>query len=73
LLLLFVGKGLTREDAYRIVQSNAMKARGRRSLKEEVLSDPIAAKYLNKREVESAFDINYYLRHVDDIFKRIGI
>jgi adenylosuccinate lyase len=73
LLLMLVGKGLTREDAYRIVQSNAMKARGRRSLKEEVLSDPIAAKYLNKREIESAFDINYYLRHVDDIFKRINI
>jgi len=73
LLLMLIGKGLTREDAYRIVQSNAMKARGRRSLKDEVLSDPIAAKYLNKREIESAFDINYYLRHVDDIFKRIGI
>jgi adenylosuccinate lyase len=73
LLLLLTGKGLTREDAYRIVQSNAMKARGRHSLKDEVLSDPIAAKYLNKREIESVFDINYYLRHVDDIFKRIGI
>jgi len=73
LLLMLVGKGLTREAAYQIVQSNAMKARGRRSLKDEVLSDPIAAKYLNKREIESAFDINYYLRHVDDIFKRIGI
>ena len=73
LLLMLVGKGLTREDAYRIVQGNAMKTRGRRSLKDEVLADPIAAKHLNKREIESAFDINYYLRHVDDIFKRIGI
>lgn len=73
LLLMLTGKGLTREDAYRIVQSNAMKARGRRSLKDEVLADPVAAKYLNKREIESAFDINYYLRNVDDIFKRAGI
>ncbi|MFH1710483.1 MAG: adenylosuccinate lyase [bacterium] len=73
LLLMLVGKGLTREDAYKIVQSNAMKSRGRRSLKDEVLSDPVAAKHLSKKEVESAFDINYYLRHVDDIFKRINI
>ena len=73
LLLMLVGKGLTREDAYKIVQANAMKSRGRRSLKDEVLADHVAAKYLSKKDIESAFDINYYLRHVDDIFKRIGI
>jgi len=38
-----------------------------------VLADHAAAKYLSKKDIESAFDINYYLRHVDDIFKRIGI
>lgn len=73
LLLILVGKGLTREDAYSIVQANAMKARGRRPLKDEVLADPVANKYLSKKEIESAFDINYYLRNVDDIFKRVGI
>jgi adenylosuccinate lyase len=73
LLLMLVGKGLTREDAYRIVQANAMKSRGRRSLMDEVLADPVAAKYLSKKDIQSAFDINYYLRNIDDIFKRIGI
>jgi adenylosuccinate lyase len=73
LLLMLVSKGLKREDAYSIVQSNAMKSRGRRNLKDEVLADPIAAKYLSKKDVESAFDINYYLRNIDDIFRRIGI
>ncbi len=73
LLLMLVSKGLKREDAYSIVQSNAMKSRGRRNLKDEVLADPVAAKYLSRKDVESAFDINYYLRNVDDIFKRIGI
>ncbi len=73
LLIMLVGKGLSREEAYGIVQSNAMKARGRRSLKDEVLADRIAAKYLTKKEIESAFDISYYLRNVDDIFKRAGL
>jgi adenylosuccinate lyase len=73
LLLMLVSKGLKREDAYSIVQSNAMKSRGRRNLKDEVLADPVAAKYLSKKDVESAFDINYYLRNIDDIFRRIGI
>lgn len=73
LLLMLVGKGLTREDAYSIVQANAMKSRGRRSLKDEVLADHAAAKYLTKKEIESAFDINYYLRNIDEIFKRAGI
>lgn len=73
LLLMLINKGLTREEAYKIVQSNAMKARGRRSLKDEVMSDPDAAKVLSKKEIESAFDINYYLRNVDEIFRRVGI
>jgi adenylosuccinate lyase len=73
LLLMLVGKGLTREDAYSIVQSCAMKARGRRALKEEVAADPKAKKYLTKKDIEAAFDINYYLRNIDDIFRRVGI
>jgi adenylosuccinate lyase len=73
LLLMFTSKGLTREDAYSIVQANAMRARGKRSLKDEVLSDKAANKYLSKKDIEAAFEINYYLRNVDDIFKRVGI
>jgi adenylosuccinate lyase len=73
LLLMLVEKGLTREDAYQIVQTNAMKARGRRPLMEEVLSDPIAKKHLSEKEIRSAFDINYYLRNVHEIFRRVGI
>jgi len=73
ILLMLIGKGLTREEAYNIVQTNAMKARGRRPLKDEVLADATAAKHLSAKEIESAFDINYYLRNVGDIFKRIGL
>jgi len=73
LLLMLTNKGITREDAYRIMQTNTMKARGRKHLKDELLSDTEALKYLSKKEIESAFDINYYLRNVDDIFRRAGI
>ena len=73
LLLMLAGKGLTREEAYKIVQSNAMKARGRRSLMEEVLADPVVLKHLSKKEIASAFDIKYYLRNIDEIFRRIGV
>jgi len=73
LLLMLVDKGLTRENAYKIVQTAAMKARGRTSLKEEISKDPGASKYLSKKDIEAAFDINYYLRNISDIFKRAGI
>jgi len=73
LLLMLTGKGLTREDAYRIVQTNSMKARGRKHLKDELLADTEVQKYLSKKEIESAFDINYYLRNIDDIYRRAGI
>jgi adenylosuccinate lyase len=73
LLLMLTSKGLTREEAYALVQANAMKTRGRTSLKEEVMTDPAIKKRLSKKEIDAAFDINYYLRNVDDIFRRIGI
>ncbi len=73
LLLMLVGKGLTREEAYKIVQGCAMKARGRRALKEEVSADPDATKYLSKKDIDAAFDISYYLRNIDEIFKRVGL
>ncbi len=74
LLLAFTEKGLTREKSYQIVQAAAMKARASgKHLKELILSDKQALKYLDKKEIEQAFDINYYLRNTYVIFKRLGI
>ncbi|MFA5839339.1 MAG: adenylosuccinate lyase [Candidatus Margulisiibacteriota bacterium] len=74
LLLSFTSKGLTREQAYQIVQNAAMKARTTgKHLKELILTDKEALKYLSVAEINEAFDINYYLRNVDGIFKRLGI
>ena len=73
LLIMLVEKGLTREEAYKIVQTNAMKARGKKPLKELIAKDPEVKKLLTPKEIESAFDINYYLRNTGKIYKRIGI
>jgi len=74
LLLALVGKGLTRENAYQLVQVNAMKARGLgKNLKAVVLEDLNITKLLSLKEIEETFDIRYYLRNVDQIFSRIGL
>ncbi len=73
-LLALTDKGLTRERAYQIVQNAAMKARATgRQLKELLLDDREAKKHLSAREIEAAFDIKYYLRNVQIIFKRLGL
>ncbi|MFC1560302.1 adenylosuccinate lyase [Candidatus Margulisiibacteriota bacterium] len=73
LLLMLVGKGITREAAYNIVQRNAMKARGKKPLKEMISKDPEATKLLSSKEIDSAFSVDYYLRNIGEIYKRIGI
>jgi adenylosuccinate lyase len=74
LLLALIDKGLTREKAYQIVQTQAMKARSTgRHLKELILADKAAGKYLSQKEIDEVFDIKYYLRNVDTIFKRLDL
>jgi len=71
-LLALVEKGLTREEAYKITQSNAM-----RSWKEGVpfinllLNDNEIRKYLTEDEIKSIFDLNYYTRNLDYIYERV--
>ncbi len=74
LLLTLADKGLTREDAYKLVQADAMKARGlNKNLKTVVIEDPQITKYLSLKEIEEVFDIRYYLRNIGKIFERLGI
>lgn len=71
-MLALIDKGLSREDAYDIVQRNAMM-----SWKEEIdfkkllLKDKEVKKYLTAKEIEEIFDLGYYLKNVDYIFKRV--
>ena len=71
LLLELAGKGLSREDAYRLVQRHAMDTWERGGdYRERVLADPAITEVLSKEEIDRAFDLDHSLRHVDAIFER---
>lgn len=71
-LLALVGKGLSREDAYRMVQTNAMKVwQEGGHLKDRLAADPEVAAHLSIAELEALFDLRYHLKHVDAIFRRV--
>jgi len=71
LLLLLAEKGLTREDAYRLVQGHAMDTWEKGGqFKDRILADAGIARVLTKDEIEHAFDLDAALRNVDAIFAR---
>lgn len=70
-LLSLVEKGLTREDAYIIVQRNALTALDNNSsFREGLLEDEEVRKYLSEDEILTCFDKNAYLCNIDKIFER---
>ena len=73
-LIALIYKGLIRQKAYEIVQRNSMKAwKQKTSLLELLKSDTEVAAHLSERELESLFDYNYFIKHVDKIFQRLGL
>ena len=72
LLLDLVENGVMREDAYRIVQRNAMKAWTERlNFRELVMNDPEISNKVPRGEIEYAFDQQRQLKNVEKIFRRI--
>ncbi|MBE7415547.1 MAG: adenylosuccinate lyase [Deltaproteobacteria bacterium] len=70
-LLKLVDKGVTREEAYAIVQRNAMKVwEGLGDFKSILMDDSEVRGYLTEKEIDASFDIKPYLKQVDYIFKR---
>lgn len=74
-LLALARKGLTREAAYKIVQENAMKVWNGEadSFRALIENDPGVHPLLSSEELDECFDPAQSLRHVDYIFKRVGI
>jgi adenylosuccinate lyase len=63
---------MAREDAYRLVQENAMRAwRGQGPLLELLKADPEVKRLLTPEDLEEQFDLGYHLKHVDQIFTRV--
>ncbi|MCB9800260.1 MAG: adenylosuccinate lyase [Candidatus Omnitrophica bacterium] len=75
LLLKLVNKGITREEAYKLVQDNAKAVWENPSLtlQDSVSKDAKILKHLKPREVKEVFDYRYHLKNVNSIFKRVGI
>jgi len=72
ILLALIDKGLKREDAYDLVQRTAMKSwKAGVQFKKLLMKDEETKKYLTTKEIENIFDIEYYLKNVDYIFKRV--
>ena len=71
-LLALTQAGVSREDAYRLVQRNAMKVweEGKDFL-EELLGDQEVRAALSEEEIREKFDLGYHTKHVDTIFKRV--
>lgn len=74
-MLKIVEKGMSREDAYSLVQSNAMKAWNNDGgdFRGNLLADARVTEILKKEEIEECFDPEHYLRNVNQVFERLGI
>jgi adenylosuccinate lyase len=72
LLLELAEAGMSREDAYKLVQSHAMRAwQQDLNFREEVGNDPAITQLLSREKLAHAFDLNRQLTNVDTIFDRV--
>lgn len=72
IMLELMRTGLSREDAYTLVQKNAMRVWEQGGdFKEAILQDSDIRKLLGPELIESAFDVKQHLNHVDTIFSRV--
>lgn len=69
-----IEKGLSREEAYDLVQPIAMEAYNTKKDYQTLLSiNPVVMKHLSKEELESCFTLEYYFKNIDYIFNRCQI
>lgn len=74
LLVTLIDKGLTRSEAYDKIQKCAFNAKKENvELKDAILADDGMRSVLTEEEIEEVFNIKYYLKNVDRIFKHVGI
>ena len=75
-MLKLVEKGLAREDAYKIVQSNAMDAWNKidgSSFHKNLLKDERVLKHVSKEEIDACLSPETYLENIDAVFTRLGV
>ena len=70
-LLELAQRGVSREEAYRAVQKQAMAAwDGEGSFKELLKKDSLIVQYLKPVEIDNCFEVGYYMKHLEAIYKR---
>jgi adenylosuccinate lyase len=71
-MLALTDKGLTREDAYSMVQKNAMKSwKERKNFKGLLLKDKAIRKHLSPKRIDDIFNLKHYFKNIDYIFDRV--
>lgn len=74
LLLKLIDTGMSREEAYDLVQPRAMQAwEEQRPFREIVEENEAITSRLSAEDIEDTFDVNYHLRNVDQVFDRVGL
>jgi adenylosuccinate lyase len=73
-LMALIDKGMSRQEAYELIQRSAMRAwRDGQDFRELLGADPEVTILLKKKDLDNLFDYSYYLREIDRIFKRAGL
>jgi adenylosuccinate lyase len=79
-LLALIRKGLTREEAYDLVQRTAMntwkakhEGKSDADFKAQLLADPEVARHLSRAELDKLCSLEFHLRHVDARFRKLGL
>ncbi len=72
-MLALVSKGLSREQAYRLVQRNAAKAWEGADFQQSLKQDEEVRRVLSEEEIDRCFDLQHHLRYVDVTFRRLGL
>ncbi|NQS99475.1 MAG: adenylosuccinate lyase, partial [Candidatus Omnitrophica bacterium] len=74
LLLTLMKKGITRRESYDLVQQAASRVwETNLNFKDVLVNDAQVGKHLSKKEIEDCFNLQFYLRNVDKIFRRVGL
>ncbi|HQO23800.1 MAG TPA: adenylosuccinate lyase, partial [Spirochaetota bacterium] len=72
-LLKLIEKGMSREDAYKTVQTASMETWAGKGSLMDTLKATEAGKLISDSEFSELFDINYYLRNIDSVYKKCGL
>ena len=73
-LMKLAEKGLERQEAYVMVQRNAMRVwESGQDFKGLIMEDEDICRYLSKEEIEEMFNLDYHLKYVDEIFERVFV